>query len=580
MSYKVKYDEWLSNPIFDEDTKAELRQIAGDEKEIEDRFYRELEFGTGGLRGVIGAGTNRINIYTIRKATQGLANYIIKEGEEAMKRGVAIAHDSRRFSPEFADEAARVLAANGISAYVFDSLRPTPMLSYAVRQLKAISGIVITASHNPPEYNGYKVYWEDGAQITSPKDVEIIEEVNSITDYNLVKSMSRAEAEKAGLYTVIDSSMDDNYIAELKKLIIDPEVIKKEADDFTIVFTPLHGTGNIPVRRILKEIGFNDVHVVKEQELPDGNFPTVSYPNPEDIKAFELALKLGKEKDADVIMATDPDADRLGVLAKTKDGDYRALSGNNIGMLLMEYILRRKEEKGILPDNAAVVGTIVSTYMARPVADAYGAKLFETLTGFKYIGEKIKEFRADGSYEFQFGYEESYGCLIGTHARDKDAVVAVMGVAELAAYYKSVGLTLYEALGKLYEKYGYYLESLQSITLKGKEGLEQIAHILTSLRENPPKELAGIKVLSTRDYKSDELVDLVTGDKSNTGLPASNVLYYDLEGSAWFCVRPSGTEPKVKFYFGVKGDSMEDAEAKRDALEGAVMSLVDEIIQA
>lgn len=579
MDYMKKYQEWLDSDIFDEGTKAELKHIKGDEKEIEDRFYKELAFGTGGLRGVIGAGTNRINIYTIRKATQGLANYIIREGQEAMAKGVVIAFDSRRFSPEFSDESARVLAANGIKAYVFDSLRPTPELSFAVRELGAISGIVITASHNPPEYNGYKVYWEDGAQVTSPKDVEIINEVNSITDYGTIKTVSREEAMDAGLYQIVPLDMDDKYIAELKKLIIDPEVIKQEADDFTVVFTPLHGTGNIPVRRILSEIGFNHVHVVKEQELPDGNFPTVGYPNPEDIKAFELALELGKEKDADVIMATDPDADRLGVLAKTKDGDYKPLSGNNIGMLLMDYILMRKKEKGLLPANGAVVGTIVSTYMSRPIAKAYDVTLFETLTGFKYIGEKIKEFKATGSHEFQFGFEESYGCLIGTHARDKDAVVAVMGVAEVAAYYKAKGLTLYEALNGLYEKYGFYMESLQSITLKGKEGVEKIKHILNTLRANPPKKLAGMEVLVAKDYSNGDVIDLVTGEKSETGLPSSNVLYYDLEDDCWFCVRPSGTEPKVKFYFGVKGHSSQEAEKLRDTLEKDVMTLVEEIIK-
>lgn len=579
MGYKKMYEEWLNNPIFDVETKSELKLIGSDEKEIEDRFYRELEFGTGGLRGVIGAGTNRINIYTIRKATQGLANYIIKEGPIAMKKGVAIAYDSRRFSPEFSDEAARVLAANGINAYVFESLRPTPVLSFAVRQLKAQSGIVLTASHNPPEYNGYKVYWDDGAQITSPKDVEIIEEVNSISDYNLIKTMTRDEAIAKGFYHVIDSSLDDLYIAELKKLIIDPDVIKKEADNFRIVYTPLHGTGNIPVRRILKEIGFNDVHVVKEQELPDGNFPTVSYPNPEDIKAFELALKLGKEIDADVIMATDPDADRLGVLAKTKEGDYVALTGNNIGILLMDYIIKRKKEKGILPKNGAVVGTIVSTYMSRTIAKAYDVELIETLTGFKYIGEKIKEFEESGSNEYLFGFEESYGALIGTHARDKDAVVAVMGVAELAAYYKSIGLTLYEALINLYETYGYYLESLRSITLKGKEGVEKIGYILTTLRQNPPVEFAGMKVTSIRDYESGVVFNPITGEKSSSGLPESNVLYYDLENEAWFCVRPSGTEPKVKFYFGVKGETYESAEKIQSALEADVMATIENIIK-
>ncbi len=580
MDYLSKYNEWLSNSLFDENTKVELRAIKDDIKEVEDRFYKELEFGTGGLRGVIGAGTNRINIYTIRKATQGLANYIIKEGEEAMKRGVVIAHDSRRFSPEFADEAARVLGANKINAYVFDSLRPTPILSFALRELNCISGIVITASHNPPEYNGYKVYWEDGGQITAPKDYEIIEEVNSITDYNLIKSITRQEALDESLYHVIGPEMDDKYIEELKKLIIDTEVIRKEAENFTIVYTPLHGTGNIPVRRILSEIGFKDLHVVREQELPDGDFPTVSYPNPEDIKAFELALKLGKEKDADVIMATDPDADRLGVLAKTKEGDYKALTGNNIGMLLMEYILARKQEMGLLPTNGAVVGTIVSTYMARPIAKAFDVTLFETLTGFKYIGEKIKEFKASGSHEFLFGFEESYGALIGTHARDKDAVVAVMGVAELAAYYKSKGMTLYEALQSLYEKYGYFMESLRSITLKGKEGVEKIGHILTSLRANPPRQLAGIKVSKTKDYQSSLVTDLDTMATSGTGLPRSNVLYYDLDDGSWFCVRPSGTEPKVKFYFGVEGNSSSDAKVKLEALEKDVMDLVQSLIES
>lgn len=575
-----KYQEWLDNPSIDETTKEELRQIQGDEKEIEDRFYKELEFGTGGLRGVIGAGTNRINIYTIRKATQGLANYIKREGQEAMKRGVVIAFDSRRFSPEFADEAARVLAANNITAYVFESLRATPILSYAVRQLNAISGIVITASHNPPEYNGYKVYWEDGAQITSPKDEEIIKEVNTITDYQTIATMNREEAQDANLYHVIGKEIDDTYIEELKKLIIDKDVIKQEADDFTIVFTPLHGTGNVPVRRILDEIGFKKVYVVKEQELPDSEFPTVSYPNPEDIKAFELALKLGKEKDADVIMATDPDADRLGVLAKAKDGSYIPLSGNNIGILLMEYILKRKKEKGILPDNGAVIGTIVSTNMSHPIAKDYNVDLMEVLTGFKYIGEKIKEFEQTGSHEYLFGYEESYGCLIGTHARDKDAVVAVMGVAELAAYYKSKGLTLYEALVQLYEKYGFYMESLQSITLKGVEGVETIQYILSQLREKMPDSFAGKRLLAARDYKAGIIHHKKSGETLSTGLPTSNVLYYELEDDVWFCVRPSGTEPKVKFYFGVKGDTEKEAKQLRDQLEAEVMQYIDQIIQS
>lgn len=578
MAFMEQYNAWLESDYFDAKTKEELLSIKEDTKEIEERFYKDLEFGTGGLRGILGAGTNRMNIYTVRKATQGLANYINLKVDNKEERKVAIAYDSRRMSPEFSDEAALVLAANGIKGYVFDALRPTPMLSYAVRELGCTAGIVITASHNPPEYNGYKVYWADGAQVTSPKDVEIIDQVNLVERFEDVKTMSKEEASEAGLFEVIDASMDDNYIAELKKLIIDPEVIKKEAKDFTVVFTPLHGTGNVPVRRILKEIGFENVHVVKEQELPDGNFPTVSYPNPEDPAAFELALKLAKETNADVAMATDPDADRLGVFAKTKDGDYKALNGNNIGMILMHYILSRKAELGVLPDNAAVVGTVVSTYMSHPITEDFGVKLFETLTGFKYIGEKIKEFKADSSYEFQFGYEESYGALIGTHARDKDAVVAVMGVAEAAAYYKSKGMTLYEALIDLFEKYGYYKETLKAITLKGKEGVEKIAHILSTLRQNPPTELAGVKVVSARDYKEDTLKNLVTGEVTSTGLPSSNVLYYDLEDGSWFCVRPSGTEPKVKFYFGVKGETLEASEKMSAALEDAVMAVVDEII--
>ncbi len=580
MVYMKKYEEWLSNPGIDEKTKEELRSIEKDVKEIEDRFYRELEFGTGGLRGVLGAGTNRLNIYTIRKATQGLANYILKEGKEAMKRGVVIAYDSRRFSPEFADEAARVLAANEIKAYVFESLRATPILSYAVRKLNGIAGIVITASHNPPEYNGYKVYWEDGAQITAPKDEEIIQEVNKITDYKTIATMEREAAQEKGLYQCIGNEIDDSYIGELKKLILDPEVIQKEADNFRIVYTPLHGTGNVPVRRILDEIGFKNVYVVKEQELPDSNFSTVSYPNPEDIKAFDLALELGKEKNADVIMATDPDADRLGVLAKASDGSYIPLTGNNIGILLMEYILRRKKEKGVIPKNGAVVGTIVSTNMTRAVAEDYSVKFMEVLTGFKYIGEKIKEFKATQSHEFLFGFEESYGCLMGTHARDKDAVVAVMGVAELAAYYKSQGLTLYEALIQLYKKYGFYMESLQSITLKGVEGVETIQYILSQLRQCAPESFGGKKVVSVRDYETGRIENLLTQESTLTGLPKSNVLYYELEDDLWFCVRPSGTEPKVKFYFGVKGASEEEAIELRQCVETEVMAYIEKIIQS
>ncbi|QUH31973.1 phospho-sugar mutase [Vallitalea guaymasensis] len=557
---------WLDNDYFDEETKKELREIKDNDMEIQERFYKELEFGTGGLRGIIGAGNNRMNIYTVRKATQGLANYIKINGQEAIDKGVVIAYDSRYMSPEFADEAALVLNANGIKAYVFESLRPTPELSFAVRELGAIAGIVVTASHNPAEYNGYKVYWEDGAQITSPKDVEIIGEVKKVTDYKDVKSMDKETASKEGLYNVIGKEIDDRYIEELKKQIINPDAIKKASEDFSIVYTPLHGTGNIPVRRILDEIGFKNVNVVGEQELPDSNFSTVSYPNPEDIKAFKLAIKLGKEKNADVILATDPDADRLGVLVK-KDDDYIALTGNMIGVLLLDYILSQKKANNKLPENGAVIETIVSTDMASVIADSYNVKLFKVLTGFKYIGEKIKEFKEEDTYEYLFGFEESYGCLIGTHARDKDAVVATMTVCELGAYYKLKGLTLYDALIEVYEKYGYYKETLESVTLKGIEGVNKIKHILSTLRNEPPKDINGIKVIEAVDYLED------------TDLPKSNVLYYTLEDGSWFCVRPSGTEPKIKFYFGIKDSSNDEADKHLKEFSKGVMKIINDIIQ-
>ncbi|WP_304942496.1 phospho-sugar mutase [Vallitalea guaymasensis] len=566
MDYLKEYNMWLDNDYFDEETKKELREIKDDDMEIQERFYKELEFGTGGLRGIIGAGNNRMNIYTVRKATQGLANYIKINGQEAIDKGVVIAYDSRYMSPEFADEAALVLNANGIKAYVFESLRPTPELSFAVRELGAIAGIVVTASHNPAEYNGYKVYWEDGAQITSPKDVEIIGEVKKVTDYKDVKSMDKETASKEGLYNVIGKEIDDRYIEELKKQIINPDAIKKASEDFSIVYTPLHGTGNIPVRRILDEIGFKNVNVVGEQELPDSNFSTVSYPNPEDIKAFKLAIKLGKEKNADVILATDPDADRLGVLVK-KDDDYVALTGNMIGVLLLDYILSQKKANNKLPENGAVIETIVSTDMASVIADSYNVKLFKVLTGFKYIGEKIKEFKEEDSYEYLFGFEESYGCLIGTHARDKDAVVATMTVCELGAYYKLKGLTLYDALIEVYEKYGYYKETLESVTLKGIEGVNKIKHILSTLRNEPPKDINGIKVIEAVDYLED------------TDLPKSNVLYYTLEDGSWFCVRPSGTEPKIKFYFGIKDSSNDEADKHLKEFSKGVMKIINDIIQ-
>ena len=565
MSYKEQYDFWLSDAYFDEATKEELRSIADNEKEIEDRFYKELEFGTGGLRGVIGAGTNRMNIYTVRKATQGLANYIIKQGGK--DRGVAIAYDSRRMSPEFADEAALCLAANGIKAYVFDALRPTPELSFALRTLKCISGIVITASHNPPEYNGYKAYWEDGAQVTAPKDKEIITEVKNVTDYHEVKTMSKEDAMAAGLYQVIGKEIDDAYMAELKKQIIHPEIIKEVADDIKIVYSPFHGTGNVPVRRILSELGFKHVYVVPEQELPDPDFTTLEYPNPEDPKAFTLALELAKEKNADIVLATDPDADRLGIYAlDTKTGEYVPFTGNMSGMLIAEYILRERTETGTMPENPALVTTIVTTNMAGTIAKDYGVKFIEVLTGFKYIGEQIKFFEQTGSNNYVFGLEESYGCLAGTHARDKDAVVAVMCLCEMAAWCKKNGITVWDQMLKLYEKYGYYKETQYAITLKGIDGAAQIAEMMNKLRSNPPKNFGDLKVKEFRDYDKDVAINLETGEKKSTGLPKSNVLYFDLTNDSWCCARPSGTEPKIKFYMGVKGTSLEDAQAKVEKL--------------
>lgn len=573
MSYREAYESWLSNPYFDENTKAELKALAGNEKEIEDRFYRELEFGTAGLRGVIGAGTNRMNIYTVRKATQGLANYILKQGGAA--KGVAIAFDSRRMSPEFADEAALCLAANGIKAYVFESLRPTPELSYAVRRLGCIAGINITASHNPPEYNGYKVYWEDGAQITPPHDGGIMAEVAAITDYNTVKTMDKEAAKADGLYETIGANIDDPYIEELKSQVIHWDAIAAAQKDIKIVYSPLHGTGNIPARRVMKELGFENVYVVPEQELPDGEFPTVSYPNPEAAEAFELGLKLAKEVDADLVLATDPDADRLGVYVKdAKTGEYISLTGNMSGCLLADYeIGQRKATKG-LPEDGALIKTIVTTNMADAIAKAYGVELIEVLTGFKYIGQQILGFEQKGKGTYLFGFEESYGCLIGTHARDKDAIVATMALCEAAAYYKTQGKTLWDAMIDLYEKYGYYKDDIKSITLKGIEGLAKIQEILNTLRENTPVKFGAYEVVSARDYKTGVIRDLKTGEEKPTGLPTSNVLYYDLTDDSWLCVRPSGTEPKVKFYYGVKGTSLEDANEKSAALGEEVLAMI------
>ena len=571
MSYRETYNFWLEDDYFDQNTKNELLAIRNNEEEIEDRFYRDLEFGTGGLRGVIGAGTNRMNFYTVRKATQGLANYIIKQGSQ--EKGVAIAYDSRRFSPEFALEAALCLNANGIKAYLFDALRPTPELSFAVRKLGCTAGIVVTASHNPPEYNGYKVYWEDGAQITAPKDVEIVAEVKAITDYHTVKTMSEADAKAQGLLAIIGKEIDDAYMVELKKQIVHPEIIKEVADEIKIVYTPLHGTGLVPVKRVLSELGFKNVYVVPEQELPDPEFTTLAYPNPEDPAAFELAIKLAKEVGADIILATDPDADRLGVYAlDTKSGEYVSFTGNMSGMLIAEYLLREKTKTGTMPENPALVKTIVTTNMADVMTKAYNVKEIEVLTGFKYIGEQIKFFEQSGAHNYVFGLEESYGCLAGTYARDKDACVAVMMLCEVAAYYKQQGKTLWDAMVDMYEEYGYYKEGLATMTLKGIDGAKEIQTMMTNFRENPPKELGGFKVLAVRDYKADVRVDLVSGEKSATGLPSSNVLYYELENNAWCCVRPSGTEPKIKFYFGVKGTSLEDAAKKLEKLKNAMVT--------
>ena len=574
MNYKDQYQFWLEDDYFDAKTKEELKAIANDEKEIEDRFYRELEFGTGGLRGVIGAGTNRMNLYTVRKATQGLANYILKMGTQ--DKGISIAYDSRFMSPEFADEAALCMAANGIKAYVFDALRPTPELSFSVRYLGCTAGIVITASHNPPEYNGYKVYWEDGAQVTSPRDVDIINCVKAVTDYHTVKTMDKQAAIDAGLYITIGAEVDDAFIAELKKQIINPEVIKEVADDIKIVYTPFNGTGNVPARRILKEIGFKNVYVVPEQEMPDPKFTTLDYPNPEDPKAFTLALKLAKEVQADIVLATDPDADRLGIYAyDTKSGEYVPFTGNMSGMLIAEYILSQRKANGLMPENPALVKTIVTTNMADVITKAYDVKMIEVLTGFKYIGEQIKWFEENNTYNYVFGLEESYGCLAGTHARDKDAIVAVMCLCEVAAWCKKNNKTVWDMMVEMYEKYGYFKEDLYTITMKGKDGAEQIAAIMEKLRANPPKEFGAWKVKEMRDYKSGKTVNPETGEEGETGLPTSNVLYFDLSDDSWCCARPSGTEPKIKFYMGVKGSSLEDASVKVTALTDALKAKLD-----
>lgn len=569
MNALEKYWYWRNSKWLDEDSKKELISIEDNREEIEERFCKELEFGTGGLRGILGAGTNRINKYTVRKATQGLSRYICQQKGE--KKGVAIAYDSRNYSQEFAVETALCLNANGINSYIFESLRPTPELSYALRKLGCIAGVVITASHNPSQYNGYKVYWEDGAQITAPRDAEIINEVNLVKEYQSIQIMKKEDAIKKGLYHVIGEEIDKDYIEDLKKLILHPESILNMASKLKIVYTPLHGSGNKPIRRILDELGFKQVYIVKEQELPDGNFSTVSYPNPEKAEVFTLALKLARKVDADIILATDPDADRLGVYVKdNKTGEYVAFNGNMSGLLLCEYQLYTKKKRGILPKNGAIISTIVSSDMAKKMAKEYDVTLIETLTGFKYIGEQIKIFEEEKSFEFLFGFEESFGCLLGTCVRDKDAVMTAMAMCEAAAFYKEHNMTLVDQMEEIYKKYGCYKEDLFTQTFHAVGGKEWIEKLIESYRVSIPKDIAGFKVRYIYDYEIRKKYNVVTNEAEKILLPASNVLYYELE-DAWFCIRPSGTEPKIKYYIGVKGSTKSDATEKIKRLKEAVL---------
>lgn len=576
MDFRDTYAYWLNDNYFDDKTKKELKLISDNEAEIKERFYKDLEFGTGGLRGIIGAGTNRMNIYTVRKATQGLANYIVQQGGES--KGVAIAYDSRVMSPEFADEAALCLNANGVQTYIFEALRPTPELSFAVRELGCIAGIVITASHNPSEYNGYKVYWEDGAQITAPKDKEIITEVKKVIDFRSVKTILKEQACELGLYKIIGKELDDRYNEELHKLTINRKVIDDVSDSMTIVYTPLHGTGNVPVQRILKELGFKSVFVVPEQEEPDGKFPSVESPNPEDPKAFTMALELAKKVGADIVLATDPDADRLGVYAKDiKSGEYKSFTGNMSGMVIADYMIYQRKEKGTLPQNGALIKTIVTTNMANVLSSYYRIHLIEVLTGFKYIGEQIKFFEENDTYQYIFGLEESYGCLAGTYARDKDAVLAVMMLCEVAAYCKCNHMTLWDYMLKLYDQYGYFKEDLVAFTLKGMDGNERIQRIMQNFREKPLSTIGGLKVLRIRDYQKGLINDQMSGKINSTGLPLSNVLYFELEEDAWCCVRPSGTEPKIKFYIGVKTRSLQDSNERCELMKKEIETIVENV---
>lgn len=562
MDYRRRYEEWLNGEYFDEATRKELKDIINDEKEIEDRFYKDLHFGTGGLRGIIGAGTNRMNKYTVAKATKGLANYILKQGEH--EPSVVIAHDSRHFSKEFAREAAGVLLSSGIRVYLFEDLRPTPELSFAVRETKSIAGIVITASHNPPEYNGYKVYWKDGGQIVSPVAEELMNEINSISDFSGIQCIDSCSLEAFDNLHMIGEELDRKYLDNVKSLSLNPEAIK-EAKDINIVYTPLHGSGNMPVRRVLKEMGFENVHVVPEQEKPDGSFPTVEYPNPEEEGSFNLALKLAKKVNADLILATDPDCDRVGVMVKKAEGEYYKLSGNQTGVLLGHYIFSSLKNKGMLKKDSFFVDTIVTGKMTQKIASTYGIETVSTLTGFKYIAQQIKKLGDEGGRHFVFGYEESYGYLTGNFVRDKDAVIASMLISEMAAFYKKQGMTLYHAMMKLYEEYGYHKEELLSIVLKGKEGALAITNMMDSMRNNPPESVAGMKVCEVRDYLTYE---------GPIKLPKDNVLYFVLEGNAWFAMRPSGTEPKLKIYAGVADVSLEKAESKAKMLLEGIKNIL------
>lgn len=573
MDYLKEYERWCTEPAFDEKTKKELLEIKGNDEEIKDRFYKELEFGTAGLRGVIGMGTNRMNKYTVGKATQGLANYIIEQGTQ--DKGVAISYDSRRMSDEFSLQTALILNANGIKTYLFEKLRPVPELSFAVRQLGCTAGIMITASHNPPKYNGYKVYWDDGSQIVAPRDKDIIAKVRAISDFKEIKTITKEEAIEKGLFNVVGTEMDDKYINTLKSLVLNPEIVREEGKKLKIVYTPLHGTGNTVTSRLLKELGFENVYVVPEQEKPDGNFPTVDYPNPEDKKAFKLALELAKKVDADVVLANDPDADRLGIYAKdTKTGEYMTYTGNMSALLIAEYRISQMKEKGLLPADGMFITTIVSSELAKAIAKNYGLECIEVLTGFKNIGAVIKKAEEKKDKTYVFGFEESYGCLIGDYARDKDGISAVMSLCEAAAYYKSKGMTLWDQMMKIYEKYGFYKEDQVSIVLEGADGAEKIKSMMTNMRNNLPEKIGKYKVIEFKDVELDEIKNLVTGEQRKTGLPKSNVLYYELENNAWCCVRPSGTEPKIKLYMGVKADSMESAEKDLEELKDAMVRLV------